>query len=87
CPPPLHSSLLMRPCLTTTLCPMFPSLSHFPMCFFSLPLLPSLFQTAALKEGVVDPNRTPGQRPQPQGCLNTVLPCNTNPAAVGPKQV
>ncbi|XP_029908494.1 synapsin-2b isoform X2 [Myripristis murdjan] len=24
-------------------------------------------QTAALKEGVVDPNRTPGQRPQPQG--------------------
>uniref|UniRef100_A0A8C4E613 Synapsin-1 n=1 Tax=Dicentrarchus labrax TaxID=13489 RepID=A0A8C4E613_DICLA len=44
-------------------------------------------QSAALKEGLADPNRTSGQRPQPQGCLNTVLHCNTSAANVGPKHV
>uniref|UniRef100_A0A4W6F1P5 Synapsin IIb n=1 Tax=Lates calcarifer TaxID=8187 RepID=A0A4W6F1P5_LATCA len=33
------------------------------------------------------PNRTSGQRPQPQGCLNTVLHCNTSATTVGPKHV
>ncbi|XP_056292856.1 synapsin-2b isoform X2 [Pseudoliparis swirei] len=44
-------------------------------------------QSAALKEGLSDANRTSGQRPQPQGCLNTVLHCNTSAASVGPEQV
>uniref|UniRef100_A0A8P4KSZ4 Synapsin-1 n=1 Tax=Dicentrarchus labrax TaxID=13489 RepID=A0A8P4KSZ4_DICLA len=39
------------------------------------------------QEGLADPNRTSGQRPQPQGCLNTVLHCNTSAANVGPKHV
>lgn len=34
-------------------------------------------QSAAPKEGVADPNRTSGQRPQPQGCLSTVW-CDTH---------
>uniref|UniRef100_A0A7N6BS70 Synapsin-1 n=1 Tax=Anabas testudineus TaxID=64144 RepID=A0A7N6BS70_ANATE len=39
------------------------------------------------QEGLADSSRTSGQRPQPQGCLNNVLHCNTSAATVGPKQV
>uniref|UniRef100_A0A8D3ATY0 Synapsin-1 n=1 Tax=Scophthalmus maximus TaxID=52904 RepID=A0A8D3ATY0_SCOMX len=38
-------------------------------------------------EGLADPNRTSGQRPQPQGCPNTVVHSNTSAAAEGPKRV
>uniref|UniRef100_A0A3Q1BR60 Synapsin-1 n=1 Tax=Amphiprion ocellaris TaxID=80972 RepID=A0A3Q1BR60_AMPOC len=43
-------------------------------------------QSAALKEGVSDPNRTSGQRPQPQGCLNTVVH-SKSAATEGPKHI
>jgi len=42
-------------------------------------------QSAALKESLTDPNKTLGQRPPPQGCLQYILDCNG--VAVGPKQV
>lgn len=42
-------------------------------------------QSTALKESLADPNKTPGQRSPPQGCLQYILDCNG--VAVGPKQV
>lgn len=70
---------------TRTLLTMFAFLSlHLS---FSLPFLLTLPQSAALKEGLADPNRTSGQRPQPQGCLDTSLHCYTSAATVGPKHV
>uniref|UniRef100_A0A8C2ETB0 Synapsin-1 n=1 Tax=Cyprinus carpio TaxID=7962 RepID=A0A8C2ETB0_CYPCA len=42
-------------------------------------------QSAALKESLTDPNKTLGQRPPPQGCLQYILDCNG--VAVGTKQV
>lgn len=48
--------------------------------FFSCHLAPS--QSAAHKEGLADPNRTSGQRPQPQGSLNMVFLCKTSAASV-----
>lgn len=42
-------------------------------------------QSAALKESLTDPNKTLGQRPPPQGCLQYILDCNG--VAIGPKQV
>lgn len=47
---------------------------------FACVLFPALTQSAAPKEGLADPNRTSSQRPQPQGCLDSVVHSHTSAA-------
>uniref|UniRef100_A0A7N8XCP6 Synapsin-1 n=1 Tax=Mastacembelus armatus TaxID=205130 RepID=A0A7N8XCP6_9TELE len=76
----VHYWYLIRACLPTIVLLFHSSLFLF-FLLFSHPL--TLSQSAAPREGVADPNRTSGQRPQPQGCLNTVV----HSAPVAPKHV
>lgn len=55
-------------------------ISKCPSSSFPCVLVPALTQSAALKEGLADPNRTSSQRPQPQGCLDSVVHCHTSAA-------
>lgn len=55
-------------------------ISTFLSFHFTCALFPALTQSAALKEGLADPNRISSQRPQPQGCLDLVVHCRTSAA-------